>query len=220
VPGGGWGSPSLQLEAKGFGVVLLGRKGRGDGRGILPRLSTYIKGSPPRVILSDVAGVTGMCRKWTWGAPFICQAVRGLYRKLRQDFRKISQQLYMTGRGGGSVLTEAHRRTLLLMPWHRCHGNVAGMKLGRTIYDEGWDLFGYTGYSPEMDAIIVAFKGTDSHSIYNWAENMHYWKTEYQVPYPGSEGASVHTGGRLATTFSGCEGFLKSKTGILPSFLP
>ena len=72
---------------------------------------------------------------------------------------------------------------------------MAGMELGRTIYDEGWDLFGYTGYAPEMDAIIVAFKGTDSHSIYNWAENMHYWKTEYQVPYPGSEGASVHTGG-------------------------
>lgn len=68
------------------------------------------------------------------------------------------------------------------------------MELGRTIYDEGWDLFAYTGYSPAMHAIIVAFKGTDSHSIYNWAENMHYFKTNYQVPYPGSEGASVHTG--------------------------
>lgn len=76
----------------------------------------------------------------------------------------------------------------------RCHGAVAAMEIGRTIYDEGWDLFGYTGYSPVMNAIIVAFKGTDSHSIYNWAENMHYWKTDYQVPFPGSEGAAVHTG--------------------------
>lgn len=71
---------------------------------------------------------------------------------------------------------------------------MAGMEVGRTIYDEGWDLFGYTGYSTLMNGIIVSFKGTDSHSIYNWAENMHYWKTNYQVPYPGSEGASVHTG--------------------------
>lgn len=71
---------------------------------------------------------------------------------------------------------------------------MAGMELGRTIYDEGWDLFGYTGYSPLVNGIVVSFKGTDSHSLYNWAENMHYWKTEYQVPYPGSEGASVHTG--------------------------
>ena len=79
----------------------------------------------------------------------------------------------------------------------RCHGNIAGMEVGRTIYDEGWDLFGYTGYSPQMNAIIVAFKGTDSHSIYNWAENMHYWKTDYQVPFPGAEGAAVHTGVKL-----------------------
>lgn len=71
---------------------------------------------------------------------------------------------------------------------------MAGFEVGRTIYDEGWDLFGYTGYSSLMGGIIVSFKGTDSHSIYNWAENMHYWKTNYQVPYPGSEGASVHTG--------------------------
>ena len=80
------------------------------------------------------------------------------------------------------------------MPHGRCQGKMAGMELGRTIYDEGWDLFGYTGYSPLVNGIVVSFKGTDSHSLYNWAENMHYWKTEYQVPYPGSEGASVHTG--------------------------
>lgn len=79
----------------------------------------------------------------------------------------------------------------------RCRGPVASMKVGRVIYDQGWDLFGYTGYSPVMNAIIVAFRGTDSHSIYNWAENMHYWKTDYQVPFPGSQGAAVHTGEAL-----------------------
>ena len=43
--------------------------------------------------------------------------------------------------------------------------------------------------------MIVAFRGTDSHSIYNWVENMHYWRTDFSVPYPGATGAAVHTGG-------------------------
>ena len=37
-------------------------------------------------------------------------------------------------------------------------------------------------------------RGTDSHSIYNWAENMRYWSTDFDVPFPGSDGAKVHTG--------------------------
>lgn len=85
---------------------------------------------------------------------------------------------------------------------------MAGFEVGRTIYDEGWDLFGYTGYSSLMGGIVVSFKGTDSHSIYNWAENMHYWKTNYQVPYPGSEGASVHTGHSLRYANEGLLFFL------------
>ena len=40
----------------------------------------------------------------------------------------------------------------------------------------------------------VAFRGTDSHSWYNWAENMKYWRAKYQMPYPGSEGSLVHSG--------------------------
>lgn len=101
---------------------------------------------------------------------------------------------YMSGRA--SVAVESK-----LVPFVcRCRGAVASMEMGRTIYDEGWDLFGYTGYSPVMNAVIVVFRGTDSHSIYNWAENMHYWKTDYQVPFPGAEGAAVHTGSaRLLT---------------------
>ena len=43
-------------------------------------------------------------------------------------------------------------------------------------------------------ACQVAFRGTDSHSWYNWAENMKYWRAKYQMPYPGSEGSLVHSG--------------------------
>lgn len=67
-----------------------------------------------------------------------------------------------------------------------------------TVYDLQWDLFAFAGYSTASElgggAIVVAFRGTDSHSLYNWVENMRYWKTDYDIPYPGSEGALVHTG--------------------------
>ena len=62
------------------------------------------------------------------------------------------------------------------------------------MFDLGWDLFGYAGYSPALAAMVIAFRGTDSHSLYNWAENMRYWRTDLHVPFPGSENALVHTG--------------------------
>ena len=38
----------------------------------------------------------------------------------------------------------------------------------QVVFDEGWDLLGFVGYSQPLDGIVVAFRGTDSHSIYNW----------------------------------------------------
>lgn len=71
-------------------------------------------------------------------------------------------------------------------------------RLTTTVYDVTWDLFAFAGYSTASvlggGAVVVAFRGTDSHSLYNWVENMRYWKTDYDIPYPGSEGALVHTG--------------------------
>ena len=80
----------------------------------------------------------------------------------------------------------------------RCKGRNAFFQVERTVYDEGWDLFGYAGWSPRLRAMVVAFRGTDSHSIYNWAENMRYWRTDFKVPFPGADGSKVHTGARAA----------------------
>lgn len=41
---------------------------------------------------------------------------------------------------------------------------------------------------------VVAFRGTDSHSWYNWAENMKFWRSDFGLPFPGAEGALVHSG--------------------------
>jgi hypothetical protein len=84
----------------------------------------------------------------------------------------------------------------LAAPPRRCHARAANFEVERTIYDEEWDLFGYAGWSHRLQAMVVSFRGTDSHSIYNWAENMRYWRTDFKVPFPGSDGSKVHTGAR------------------------
>jgi len=76
----------------------------------------------------------------------------------------------------------------------RCHRRATGFVPEAVVFDLGWDLFGYAGYSPALAAMVIAFRGTDSHSLYNWAENMRYWRTDLHVPYPDAEGALVHTG--------------------------
>lgn len=50
------------------------------------------------------------------------------------------------------------------------------------------NIFGYTGYSPEDNAIIVAFRSTVS--IQNWIVDL----DATQVPYPGCSGCQVHQG--------------------------
>ena len=71
---------------------------------------------------------------------------------------------------------------------------MAGFEVTKTVYDVGWDLFAFTGYFPRLDANVVVFRGTDSKSIYNWVENMHYWRSDFNLPFPGAQGAMVHTG--------------------------
>ena len=34
----------------------------------------------------------------------------------------------------------------------------SGFQIERMIYDEGWDLFGYSGWSPKLQAMVVSFR--------------------------------------------------------------
>lgn len=77
----------------------------------------------------------------------------------------------------------------------RCDGIAAGMQPEEVISDAAWDLQGFVGWSAPLGAIVVAFRGTDSHSIYNWVNNMRTWRTDLAVNYPGApQRALVHGG--------------------------
>jgi predicted lipase len=46
-----------------------------------------------------------------------------------------------------------------------------------------------------MNAKVVVFRGTDSSSWYNWAENMRAWRTDTTYPVPGApKSVRVHSG--------------------------
>lgn len=77
---------------------------------------------------------------------------------------------------------------------HRCNGRAREFETFSTIEDVAWDLKAYTGWSPSLQGVVVAFRGTDSHSLGNWVENMRYWRTDFKLPYPGADGSKIHTG--------------------------
>ncbi|KAI3434954.1 hypothetical protein D9Q98_003008 [Chlorella vulgaris] len=77
----------------------------------------------------------------------------------------------------------------------RCGGISADFTPEQVVFDSAWDLLGFVGYSEPLDAIVVAFRGTDSHSIYNWVQNMRTWRTDLALGYPNAPmGALVHGG--------------------------
>lgn len=61
-------------------------------------------------------------------------------------------------------MVEARTRLPLSMPTPR---RPAAAPL-QVVFDDAWDLQGYVGWSEPLQAIVIAFRGTDSHSIYNW----------------------------------------------------
>jgi hypothetical protein len=93
---------------------------------------------------------------------------------------------------------------------------IPGFQTHLAHFDDAWDLMGYLGYWPEQDAKVLVFRGTDSSSWYNWAQNMRAWRTDTTWPVPGAPRAlRIHSGflnlynrSSLASTFKGAFGEL------------
>ena len=62
-------------------------------------------------------------------------------------------------------------------------------------WDEAWDLLGYVGWSEEMGATVIAFRGTDSHSYHNWVANMRTWRTDLNLTMHGAPANALVHGG-------------------------
>ncbi len=81
-----------------------------------------------------------------------------------------------------------------LAAWNctRCSDDLESVTL---TWDPQWDLLGIVGWSKALDGIVISFRGTDSHSYYNWVENMRTWRTDLSLSYEGMpQDALVHGG--------------------------
>ncbi|XP_048129216.1 lipase-like isoform X2 [Rhodamnia argentea] len=81
-----------------------------------------------------------------------------------------------------------------LISWtcSRCDGKTKGFEVIELIVDVQHCLQAYVGVAKDLNAMVIAFRGTQEHSIQNWVEDL-YWK-QLDINYPGMPGAMVHHG--------------------------
>ncbi|XP_051127627.1 lipase-like isoform X2 [Andrographis paniculata] len=68
----------------------------------------------------------------------------------------------------------------------------AGFELIELIVDVKQCLQAFVGFAPDLNATVIAFRGTQEHSIQNWVEDI-FWK-QLDIDYPGCNGGKVHHG--------------------------
>eukprot|EP00250_Pteridium_aquilinum_P010959 c19747_g2_i1 orf=51-536(+) len=81
-----------------------------------------------------------------------------------------------------------------LIAWNcsRCDGLTKGFVLVELIVDVEHCLQAFVGVAEDLDAIVIAFRGTQENSIQNWMEDLYF--KQLDLKYPGVSGAMVHRG--------------------------
>ncbi|KAK4433936.1 putative feruloyl esterase A [Sesamum alatum] len=74
----------------------------------------------------------------------------------------------------------------------RCGGLTEGFEIIELIVDVQHCLQAFVGVAADLNAIVIAFRGTQETSIQNWVEDL-YWK-QLDTDYPGVDDAKVHHG--------------------------
>ncbi|CAN0855906.1 unnamed protein product [Linum grandiflorum] len=74
----------------------------------------------------------------------------------------------------------------------RCNGLTKGFEVIELIFDVQHCLEAYVGVAQDLNSVVIAFRGTQEHSLQNWIEDL-YWK-QLDLDYPGMPDAMVHHG--------------------------
>ncbi|XP_020103422.1 lipase-like isoform X2 [Ananas comosus] len=91
-----------------------------------------------------------------------------------------------------SAVTETDLTALFTWTCSRCNDLTKGFEVIELIVDVQHCLQAVVGVDHNLDAIIVAFRGTQENSIQNWVEDL-LWK-QLDLNYPGMPDAMVHRG--------------------------
>ncbi|KAL6185933.1 hypothetical protein ACLB2K_042055 [Fragaria x ananassa] len=81
-----------------------------------------------------------------------------------------------------------------LFSWtcENCNGLIEDFQMIELIVDIQHCLQAFVGVATDPNAIIIAFRGTQEHSIQNWIEDL-FWK-QLDIDYPGMPDSMVHHG--------------------------
>ncbi|KAK8623857.1 hypothetical protein V6N13_065219 [Hibiscus sabdariffa] len=81
-----------------------------------------------------------------------------------------------------------------LFTWtcERCNGLTKGFEVIELVVDIENCLQAFVGVAKDLNTIVIAFRGTQEHSIQNWIEDL-FWK-QLDLNYPGMPDAMVHHG--------------------------
>ncbi|GLT76936.1 hypothetical protein SLA2020_485690 [Shorea laevis] len=74
----------------------------------------------------------------------------------------------------------------------RCDGLTKGFEVIDLVVDIQHCLQAFVGVAKDLNVIVIAFRGTQEHSIQNWIEDL-FWK-QLDLNYPGMPDAMVHHG--------------------------
>ncbi|CAJ2658587.1 unnamed protein product [Trifolium pratense] len=74
----------------------------------------------------------------------------------------------------------------------RCGHLTEGFEIIELVVDVEHCLQAFVGVAEDPHAIIIAFRGTNGHSLQNWIEDL-YWK-QHEINYPDMDDAMVHRG--------------------------
>ncbi|KAM7279323.1 hypothetical protein ACFE04_006457 [Oxalis oulophora] len=74
----------------------------------------------------------------------------------------------------------------------RCDGLTKDFDVIEIIVDIQHCLQAFVGVAQDLNAIVIAFRGTQEHSLQNWVEDL-FWK-QLDLNYPGMPDAMVHHG--------------------------
>lgn len=74
----------------------------------------------------------------------------------------------------------------------RCNDMIKEFEMIELIVDVQSCLQAFVGVAKDLDAVVIAFRGTQENSIQNWIEDL-YWK-QLDIDYPGISDAMVHHG--------------------------
>ncbi|KAL9407848.1 hypothetical protein AB3S75_046399 [Citrus x aurantiifolia] len=135
-------------------------------------------------------------KKWLILLVFMCLFTFSCARELRVK-RHHSPQVY--NHTLATILVEYASAVYMsdlteLFTWtcSRCDGLTKGFEIIELVVDVQHCLQGFLGVAKDLNAIVIAFRGTQEHSIQNWIEDL-FWK-QLDINYPGMSDAMVHHG--------------------------